>query len=115
METENHNISDSCPEWADLMIRRLGEIERQLGHLPNANEEYRGDDLEDMAQKAFGDDPEGEITEAAAEALFAEIVRRLAQAKFSEAAIATLINSRLTPNARLKYCDAAEVAEALGK
>lgn len=108
-------VDDACPAWADRLIRQLLALEVRLGNIRMAGPDAKwlSTELDDVLKRLDPEEhPEGSDA-ATSESLFRKIARGLAAHGFDAEHIAEFVNARLTPGARLRYCNAAEVKEVL--
>lgn len=108
----SEKIPDHCPEWADKLIHDLRDVEIFLGNLPK-KKDWESNRLADFSKRVFASDAPV-WDEAKAEKVFAMIVSRLHSEGFSDQEIADFINARIRYDGGPKFCDAAEVRDAIG-
>ena len=104
-------ISDSCPDWADILIKQLYEIETMLGNLPRGSD-WESDYVGVFAKRSL---PQGDftITEEHAHMIFEKVVRRLSEHKYSTEEITSFINKRIFHPSCPPYCSDDEVKEVI--
>lgn len=111
--------TDSCPVWADRLLRQIHDLEVKLGNLRDPQDAWGGGDLAELQQRAFraSDENDAELAQAEAtvESLFGRVASGLASEGFDAAAIAGMINARVGRGGRLPYCDAREVLEVIDR
>lgn len=122
-----------CPEWAASLLDKLQRLEVKLGNVQEP--EHSGDSdsgstsgpagwhsrsVDDLVAAAANDSSDTytptQTDDGAAdlaEAIFDRVCAGLAEEGRSHQEIADVINSRVGAGGRMKYCDAADVAEAL--
>lgn len=103
---------DRCPAWAVTLIRRLCDLEVQLGHV-NPGNEWHVSQLRDLVQRQSHDDDES-LNDDATESLFRRVSRGLADEGYDVSEIAGFINRRI-PTGKVPYCSASEVDDALNE
>jgi hypothetical protein len=96
-----------CPEWADIMIYQLRQIEVYLGNIVK-NPEWKSDYLETTYKKALL--PQEQIFDNhKADLVFTKIVTKLRKENISNQQITNFINARITSQHMKYYCSLAEV------
>lgn len=104
-------IKDGCPEWAEDLIAKLREVEILLGNIPESLS-WKSEYLHKVNQRAFAKD-EAVFDDKKAEFIYQRIVRGLADAKFTSAQIASMINARIGYKGGPSYTNEQEVEEAI--
>jgi len=112
LEEREESVKDSCPVWAHEIIHRISEIEIKLGHLAPSGA-WQIAKIEEILNRMQGDD-DTSFDESVVESLFRKVSIGLYDAGFTLEDIAQMINVRI-PSGRLAYCNAAEVADAIGQ
>ena len=97
----------NCPHWALKPLATLKQIEIQNGHL-SEDEKWHTTDVEKLASSL---DPQDLGQDS--EALFADIARKMHASGMNSQQIADIINQHMTPDKKLKYCNAEEVNDCL--
>ena len=100
-----------CPEWAQVMIDQLLQVEIYLGNVSKGLE-WSSERLESVLRKVYSEE-KGAITEDVAELLFSRIVRGLRTEGVSDEKIAEFMNARIGYKGGPKYCDASDVKAVL--
>jgi hypothetical protein len=98
----NTLVSDGCPEWAQVMIDQLLQVEIFLGNIPKVLE-WSSERVDAIQRKVYADE-KGAITEEVAELLFGRIVKGLTMEGFSEERIIQFVNARIGYKGGPKYC-----------
>jgi hypothetical protein len=115
----NKKPDDHCPQWADRLILRLKLLELSLGNICRGGSIEKGWQDHELSElvKSLERDKEQErghsFSESQVDYLFQKLSQALYQQGFSPEDIAKFINKRLTGSAKLPYCSAQEVTEAL--
>ncbi len=104
-------LHKNIPESIQNKILELKNLEIRLGHLPSVT--WTVNELQNRMEDSLYKDSLEQM-EVGTEKLFAEICDELLQHQFTYLEIASAINSVLTKESGLKYCNEIEVKEALG-
>ena len=95
-------VSDGCPEWAQVMIDQLLQVEIFLGNIPKVLE-WSSERVDAIQRKVYADE-KGAITEEVSELLFSRIVKGLTMEGFSPDQIIQYVNLRIGYKGGPKYC-----------
>ena len=110
-DIESPKISDGCPDWAEVLIRKIYLLEIETGAIPNPKggqwSTQTQDDLMKIARKLEGNS--GTDADEEADALFVKVARGLLDGGFSADHIAKMVNSRIPTGTRLSYCSPSEI------
>ena len=114
--SQNSNATESsanrsCPDWAQVMIDQLLQVEIFLGNIPKSLE-WSSERIEQVQRKLYSDE-KGTMTDEVAEILFQRICKGLKVDNFSDLEIADFVNSRVAYKGGPKYCNESDIKEAL--
>ena len=105
--------ASGAPSWAVELLTRLRDLEIRLGNITPEGD-WQESRLSSLHERLYGASAgEGDDLELNVELLFKKVAQGLAEAGYTPAATADLINALVPSGGRLPYCNAAEVAEAL--
>ncbi len=104
---------DSCPAWAGEAIEQLKQIEVYLGNIPS-NARWQTQHVSEIFKRTFNKN-EQVFDEDKAEFVFKKIVRGLKHEGFTVDKIVEIVNGRIAYVGGPRYCNAAEVSEALSQ
>ena len=101
------NLKDNCPEWADVLINQLCQVEIFLGNI-SKNLDWESQYLKKYQSRAFF--PSDEVfDDKKVEFIFKKIVTQLHKEKFSVNSINKFINKRISTGSSLPYCSPEEI------